>query len=65
MHVLLLFLYLTASNIFLMISIHQVNALEDVSEVSQARFWELVPGHAIGSLSIQVYYLKMLRKIHM
>ncbi|XP_073103224.1 metal tolerance protein C2 [Elaeis guineensis] len=32
----------------------QVTALEDVSEVSQARFWELVPGHAIGSLLIQV-----------
>lgn len=32
----------------------QISALEDVSEVSQARFWELVPGHAIGSLSIQV-----------
>lgn len=31
----------------------QITALEDVSEVSQARFWELVPGHAIGSLSIQ------------
>ncbi|KAG1361101.1 putative Metal tolerance protein C2 [Cocos nucifera] len=31
----------------------QVTALEDVSGVSQARFWELVPGHAIGSLSIQ------------
>nr|CAD1830646.1 unnamed protein product [Ananas comosus var. bracteatus] len=32
----------------------QISALEDVSEVSQARFWELVPGYAIGSLSIQV-----------
>lgn len=32
----------------------QVNALEDVAEVSQARFWELVPGHVVGSLSLQV-----------
>ncbi|XP_020581418.1 metal tolerance protein C2 isoform X2 [Phalaenopsis equestris] len=34
--------------------LRQVNALEDVSEVTQSRFWELVPGHAIGSLSILV-----------
>ncbi|KAF3791238.1 Metal tolerance protein C2 [Nymphaea thermarum] len=32
----------------------QIVALGDVSEVSQARFWELVPGHVVGSLSIQV-----------
>ncbi|PQM41635.1 metal tolerance protein C2 [Prunus yedoensis var. nudiflora] len=32
----------------------QITAREDVSEVSQARFWELVPGHVVGSLSIQV-----------
>ncbi|WOL05307.1 metal tolerance protein C2 [Canna indica] len=32
----------------------QIISLDDVSEVSDARFWELVPGHAIGSLSIQV-----------
>lgn len=32
----------------------QITALEDVCEISQSRFWELVPGHAIGSLSIQV-----------
>ncbi|PON44496.1 Cation efflux protein [Parasponia andersonii] len=32
----------------------QISAHEDVSEVSQARFWELVPGHVVGSLSIQV-----------
>ncbi|KAM2568434.1 hypothetical protein TB2_008668 [Malus domestica] len=31
-----------------------VTAREDVSEVSQARFWELVPGHVVGSLSVQV-----------
>ncbi|MQL86558.1 hypothetical protein Taro_019101 [Colocasia esculenta] len=31
----------------------QITALENVSKVSQARFWELVPGHAVGSLSIQ------------
>ncbi|KAH7692062.1 Cation efflux protein [Dioscorea alata] len=34
--------------------LRQITALEDVSEVSQARFWEIVPGHAIGSLSIQI-----------
>ncbi|CAN4096687.1 unnamed protein product [Withania somnifera] len=32
----------------------QVSSREDVSEVSQARFWELVPGHVIGSISLQV-----------
>ncbi|OVA13076.1 Cation efflux protein [Macleaya cordata] len=32
----------------------QISALEEVSEVSEARFWELVPGHVVGSLSIQV-----------
>ncbi|KAG6486602.1 metal tolerance protein C2-like [Zingiber officinale] len=32
----------------------QVTSLEDVSEVSDARFWELVPGHAIGTLCVQV-----------
>ncbi|XP_078442524.1 cation efflux family protein [Wolffia australiana] len=30
----------------------QISALEDVLEVSRARFWELVPGHVVGSLSI-------------
>ncbi|KAK9289363.1 hypothetical protein L1049_007518 [Liquidambar formosana] len=32
----------------------QITAREDVLEVSQARFWELVPGQVVGSLSIQV-----------
>ncbi|KAL3533942.1 hypothetical protein ACH5RR_007463 [Cinchona calisaya] len=32
----------------------QVTGLENISEVSQARFWELVPGHVIGSISLQV-----------
>ncbi|KAH7512383.1 hypothetical protein FEM48_Zijuj12G0085100 [Ziziphus jujuba var. spinosa] len=32
----------------------QIAAREDVSEVSQARFWELVPGHVVGSLTMQV-----------
>uniref|UniRef100_A0A1D1YJ88 Metal tolerance protein C2 n=1 Tax=Anthurium amnicola TaxID=1678845 RepID=A0A1D1YJ88_9ARAE len=32
----------------------QISALEVVSEVSQARFWEFVPGHAVGSLSLKV-----------
>ncbi|XP_055800697.1 metal tolerance protein C2 isoform X2 [Solanum dulcamara] len=32
----------------------QVSSREDISEVSQARFWELVPGHVIGSISLQV-----------
>ncbi|XP_052173258.1 metal tolerance protein C2 [Diospyros lotus] len=35
-------------------SMRQVMSREDVSEVSQARLWELVPGHVIGSLSLQV-----------
>uniref|UniRef100_A0A7N2N7F4 Cation efflux protein transmembrane domain-containing protein n=1 Tax=Quercus lobata TaxID=97700 RepID=A0A7N2N7F4_QUELO len=32
----------------------QITTHEDVSEVSQARFWELVPGHVVGCVSIQV-----------
>ncbi|XP_077219874.1 cation efflux family protein [Tasmannia lanceolata] len=32
----------------------QITAREDVSEISQARFWEFVPGHVVGSLVIQV-----------
>jgi zinc transporter 5/7 len=32
----------------------QITAYEDVSELSQGRFWELVPGHAVGCLSVQV-----------
>ncbi|GAB2227476.1 hypothetical protein Droror1_Dr00009298 [Drosera rotundifolia] len=32
----------------------QIAALEDVSDVSEARFWEFVPGHIVGSLSLQV-----------
>lgn len=31
----------------------QVASLEDV-EVSEARFWEFVPGHVVGSVSLQV-----------
>ncbi|XVF07373.1 hypothetical protein REPUB_Repub06bG0133000 [Reevesia pubescens] len=32
----------------------QITSHEDVTEVSQARFWELVPGHVVGSLSLLV-----------
>ncbi|GKV34547.1 hypothetical protein SLEP1_g42912 [Rubroshorea leprosula] len=32
----------------------QITSCEDVTEVSQAHFWELVPGHAIGSISLLV-----------
>ncbi|RAL51783.1 hypothetical protein DM860_010501 [Cuscuta australis] len=32
----------------------QVTSREDVSELFQARFWEMVPGHAIGSISVQM-----------
>lgn len=32
----------------------QVSSREDIAEVSQARFWELVPGYVVGSLSLQV-----------
>ncbi|KAF2289500.1 hypothetical protein GH714_036681 [Hevea brasiliensis] len=34
--------------------LRQVTAREDISKISQARFWELVPGHVVGSLSVQV-----------
>ncbi|CAL1370989.1 unnamed protein product [Linum trigynum] len=34
--------------------LRQITACEDVSEVSEARFWELVPGHTVGSISLQV-----------
>ncbi|CAI0402800.1 unnamed protein product [Linum tenue] len=34
--------------------LRQITACEDVSEVSDARFWELVPGHTVGSISLQV-----------
>ncbi|KAK7285476.1 hypothetical protein RJT34_20249 [Clitoria ternatea] len=34
--------------------LRQISAREDVVEVSQARFWEFVPGHVVGSISIQV-----------
>uniref|UniRef100_A0A0E0NNC9 Uncharacterized protein n=1 Tax=Oryza rufipogon TaxID=4529 RepID=A0A0E0NNC9_ORYRU len=33
----------------------QITACEDVSEVCQGRFWELVPGHAVGSLDIRIW----------
>ncbi|KAK4759613.1 hypothetical protein SAY87_022744 [Trapa incisa] len=32
----------------------QITAREEVSDISQARFWEVVPGHVVGSLRIQV-----------
>ncbi|KAG8371845.1 hypothetical protein BUALT_Bualt12G0005400 [Buddleja alternifolia] len=32
----------------------QVSSREDITEVSQARFWELVPGDVVGSISLQV-----------
>ncbi|XP_039057436.1 metal tolerance protein C2-like [Hibiscus syriacus] len=32
----------------------QIVSLEDATEVSQARFWELVHGHVVGSLSLLV-----------
>ncbi|KAJ0787990.1 putative cation efflux protein [Helianthus annuus] len=32
----------------------QVASLEDVIEVSEARLWEFVPGHVVGSVSLQV-----------
>lgn len=32
----------------------QVISRDDVSEVSQPRFWELIPGYVVGSLTIQV-----------
>uniref|UniRef100_A0A6N2N5E9 Cation efflux protein transmembrane domain-containing protein n=1 Tax=Salix viminalis TaxID=40686 RepID=A0A6N2N5E9_SALVM len=34
--------------------LRQVSAREDVAEVSEARFWELVPGHVVGSILLQV-----------
>ncbi|KAI3742350.1 hypothetical protein L1987_60030 [Smallanthus sonchifolius] len=32
----------------------QVASLEDVTEVSEARFWEFVPGHVVGSVLLEV-----------
>ncbi|KAK9055444.1 hypothetical protein SSX86_026527 [Deinandra increscens subsp. villosa] len=32
----------------------QMASLEDVIEVSEARFWEFVPGHVVGSVLLQV-----------
>lgn len=32
----------------------QVSCLEDVVEVSEAQFWEFVPAHVVGSVSLQV-----------
>ncbi|PKI54179.1 hypothetical protein CRG98_025412 [Punica granatum] len=32
----------------------QITAREEVSEISQARFWEVIPGHVVGSLTIRV-----------
>ncbi|KAH7856211.1 hypothetical protein Vadar_033995 [Vaccinium darrowii] len=34
--------------------LRQVMSREEVSEISQVRFWELVPGHVVGSISLQV-----------
>ncbi|CAN8269429.1 unnamed protein product [Cochlearia groenlandica] len=34
--------------------LRQITSREDVMEVLQARFWEVVPGHTVGSLRIQV-----------
>ncbi|KAG8060495.1 hypothetical protein GUJ93_ZPchr0002g26000 [Zizania palustris] len=46
----------------------QISACEDVSEVCQGRFWELVPGHAVGSLAIRVknggHYQYVLEHVH-
>ncbi|GAB2266899.1 Metal tolerance protein C2 [Dionaea muscipula] len=46
----------------------QIAALEDVLDVSEARFWELVPGHIVGSLCLLVKPLTderpILRHVH-
>ncbi|AEE75149.1 Cation efflux family protein [Arabidopsis thaliana] len=34
--------------------LRQITSREDVTEVLQARFWEVVPGHTVGSLRLQV-----------
>ncbi|XP_058003745.1 metal tolerance protein C2-like [Hevea brasiliensis] len=34
--------------------LRQVRSRKDISKISQARFWELVPGHVVGSPSVQV-----------
>ncbi|XP_050383262.1 metal tolerance protein C2 isoform X2 [Argentina anserina] len=41
----------------------QISAREDVSEVSLARFWEVVPGHVVGSLSLQWLISNRSRKV--
>lgn len=44
----------------------QITSREDVMEVLQARFWEVVPGHTVGSLRLQVliYFLFSYRLKH-
>ncbi|XP_051138839.1 metal tolerance protein C2 [Andrographis paniculata] len=46
----------------------QINSHEDVAEVSEARFWELVPGYVVGSVSLLVKKgvddLPILRYVH-
>lgn len=32
----------------------QITSREDILEITQARFWELVPGQVVGSLSLAV-----------
>lgn len=48
--------------------LRQINILEDVSEVSQARFWEMVPGFVVGALSLQLKKgsdeYKILKHVH-
>ncbi|XP_010520031.1 PREDICTED: metal tolerance protein C2 [Tarenaya hassleriana] len=34
--------------------LRQITSREEVTEVLQARFWELVPGYTVGSLTLQV-----------
>ncbi|KFK38575.1 hypothetical protein AALP_AA3G131200 [Arabis alpina] len=34
--------------------LRQITSRDDVMEVLQARFWEVVPGHTVGSLRLQV-----------
>lgn len=40
----------------------QIAALEDVTEVNTSRFWELVPGYLVGSLSLQVIFLNYIHE---
>lgn len=46
-------LYMICKNVHIFIFC-QITSREDILEITQARFWELVPGQVVGSLSLAV-----------